>query len=368
MKHLAAFLLLVACAVMALAGQVCTPDPPRPVPLAASAVQGYYVAKPSPQRALVSADSAYRLFNPQGDQFTPIGVNHNHWDMAWAYTDIQRTGANTVRIVVPLPTSQGPAYVQHMLDQFVAQGLLVIPSYWDATCKAEVAPFRAIVDRWVSMRPTYAKYDATMLLNIANEWGPSDGSTAYVGGKNVYTPNYTWRDENSAAVLKLRAAGYPNTIVIDAGGCGQNATLVARDGAAVLAADPLRNVLFDVHVYGGFHRPATASWMQDYDKAMAALAASGLPIMLGEFGPGRNIGPSPTTVPPEDVIAVAQGNGWGWLAWAYGDNNLQKCQADDSGFSMTRNCGAYVTDDDLTAFGRTVVPLLKAGTARATLH
>lgn len=345
MRYLAALLALV----MAVASAA-----PRPyvAPVCPPAPAGTYVA-------------GSQLYNADGTELHVHGVNNNHWDMTDSYRSIALTGANAVRVVMPLLPTGTPAYLQSMLDRFVAQGLVVVPSYWDGTCKTDVASFRGIVDRWVQQRAVYAKYDSVMLLNVANEWGPTAGGWTYdaVLRKNVYTPNYVWRDEYIRAVQMLRAVGYTNTIVVDAGNCGQDATLVVRDGPAILASDPQSNVLFDVHVYGGFHKPATASWMQDYDTAMASLKASGLPILVGEFGPGRNVGPSPTMVKPEDVIALAEQNGWGWMAWAYGDNNLPKCQADDYWFSMTRNCGLYTgTNDDaeLTTFGKTVVPILRS--------
>ena len=164
----------------------------------------------------------------------------------------------------------------------------------------------------------------------------------------------------------MRAAGYSGTLVVDSGGCGQDAQDIVKYGAAVLASDPQKNILFDVHVYGSFHYPATASWMQDYTTAMSQLKASGLPLILGEFGPGRNIGPSPTMVTPEKVIGDAEANGWGWMPWSWDDNNLANCSSDDNGFSMTRKCGTYTSDADLTTFGKTVVPILKATAVKAT--
>jgi len=366
MIRILALLLAALLAVPAGAGQYCVIDPPR-----AASGSGFYVAKPSDQRAVTSSDTAYRLFDPSGAEFRIRGVNHNHWDMTNAYAGIPATGANAVRMVLP-GTLQGstksfdPTYVASMIQRFLDAGLVPLVGDWRGTCKAETVPFDLAIASWISARPMLAAFDNRILINLANEWGPSAGATARIDGKNVYVPNYTWRDKNIEGMLRMRAAGYPNTLVIDAGNCGQDATTVARDGAAVLAADPLHNVLFDIHVYGSFHKPATASWMQDYDTAMAALAASKLPIILGEFGPGRNIGPSPTLVAPEAIIATAEANSWGWMAWAYGDNNLPACQADDNGFSMTRKCGQYLSDDDLTAFGRTVVPLLKTTAKRAS--
>lgn len=337
----------------AFAGQVCTLDPARP-----GASKGFYVV-------------GSHLYDTTGTQFTIRGVNHNHWDQSGAVAGIALSGANAVRVVMPgsisITSTVDTAYTLKMADQFIAANVVPILGDWRGTCKTDTASLDVIRASWVAARPALARLDAQVILNPANEWGPNAGISTYDSTlkRNVFHPNYGWRDGNIKLITALRAAGYPNTLIIDAGSCGQDATTIIRDGSAVAAADPLKNVMFSVHVYGGFHKPATASWMQDYDTAMRQLRDSGLPLIIGEFGPGRNVGPSPTMVTPQDVIATAESNGWGWMAWAWGDNNLPACLANDNGFSMTKNCGRYTADSDLTDFGRTVVPILQRTAVKA---
>jgi hypothetical protein len=90
-------------------------------------------------------------------------------------------------------------------------------------------------------------------------------------------------------------------------------------------------------------------------------------LIIGEFGPGKNIGPSPTTITPQQVIATAESNGWGWLPWAWDDNDQANCMSDNNGFSMTVNCGTYNTNTDLTTYGQIIVPILKATAVKATI-
>ncbi|HTT04479.1 MAG TPA: cellulase family glycosylhydrolase [Steroidobacteraceae bacterium] len=105
---------------------------------------------------------------------------------------------------------------------------------------------------------------------------------------------------------------------------------------------------------------------------LAGLAQrTGAVYIIGEFGPGRNIGPSPTRVTPAEILTAAQADGVGWLAWAWDDNNLPNASADDHWFSMTyHGPGIFRHDADLTRFGRDVVlnPLygLKARAHAAT--
>ena len=97
----------------------------------------------------------------------------------------------------------------------------------------------------------------------------------------------------------------------------------------------------------------------NYALRIARLAAlsqtTGAVYIIGEFGPGKNIGPSPTLVTPDQIITAAEQNGIGWLAWAWDDNDLANCSADNNWFSMTYKCGAYTQPSDLTGYGQDIV-------------
>ncbi len=296
--------------------------------------------------------SGGKLYDAKGVEFRIRGVNRNHWDSYGTPTGLPLSGANTERMVLSFANST--TYNMNIVaTQTVPNKIVPIPGNWTATCKSDVASLSAIVDVWVAQASTWTTLNSTGLINIANEWGP---------------PNSTvWRDSYIDAIGRMRAAGYTGTLVVDSGGCGQDAQDIIKYGAAVLAADPQKNILFDVHVYGGFSFPATVSWQQDYTTSMAQLKATGLPIILGEFGPGKRIGPSPTLITPQQVIATAEANGWGWMPWSWDDNNLANCSSDDNGFSMTVHCGTYKTTADLTAFGQTIVPILQSTAVKASI-
>ena len=86
---------------------------------------------------------------------------------------------------------------------------------------------------------------------------------------------------------------YHATLSITSGGCGQDNADLVTYAQAVFDSDPEKNVIFDRHVYGG---DADAAALRR--PTSTRLAALGLPIIFGEFGPGRNIGPSPTNLTP----------------------------------------------------------------------
>ena len=119
-----------------------------------------------------------------------------------------------------------------------------------------------------------------------------------------------------------------------------------------------------MHIYGNWATEETgeASWQFDLPSKFAALEATGLPIIIGEFGPGRDIGPSPTSITPGTIIQAADEQGFGWLAWAWDDGYSEG----DDGFALSRSgafslsggepaSGSYPNNTDLTIFGNDVV-------------
>lgn len=91
---------------------------------------------------------------------------------------------------------------------------------------------------------------------------------------------------------------------------------------------------------------------------LAALRESsgGAAFAVTEFGPGRNIGPSPTTVTPLQIIAAAEAHGLGWLAWAWDDNDAAQSETNNEWFGMTYRSGHYGgNSSDLTMFGQQIV-------------
>lgn len=331
MKRFCTSLALLCAFAAAFAGQLCTIDPPRP-----GASTGLYVVGP-------------KLLDVAGDEFRIRGFNRVHHDQNTA--GMGHMGANAVRISIDFakPPASSWAEVQSIA---VANGLMPIVGNWTGTCKSDPAVLVTIVDAWVAQAPTWTKLNDIGVVNIANEFGPGNSTI--------------WRDAYLTAITRMRAAGYTGALMIDAGGCGQDAQDIVLYGPALLAADPLHNVMFDVHVYGGFHYPATATWMQDYAKSMAAFKASGLPIILGEFGP-LNVGPSQTQVPLDTLIADAESNGFGWLAWAADDGGCPgSYTASYFGFNLTRTCWDKEArgDGNLSPWGVAVVAKLRGLTGR----
>jgi mannan endo-1,4-beta-mannosidase len=135
--------------------------------------------------------------------------------------------------------------------------------------------------------------------------------------------------------------------MIDAGGYGQNIDDLLNYATAVFNSDPQKNLIFSWHIYGAV---PTANVAPNIAKLAALSQSAGMVFVIGEFGPGRNIGPSPTLTTPAAIITACEANGLGWLVWAWDDGT------GDTGFSLTlAGPGTYATTADLSTFGQDVV-------------
>ena len=178
-----------------------------------------------------------KLYAPGGIEFRIRGVNRNHWDNSGPIEGLPRSGANTERVV--LNFAKPVAYNWNIVQsQMLTKSIVPIPGNWTATCKSDRASLKAIVDTWVAQASTWTQLNKTGLINIANEWGPGTKINQTINSKVVQVPTTVWLDCNVDAILRMRSAGYTMPLVVDAGGCGQDASTVLKYGAQVLAADP----------------------------------------------------------------------------------------------------------------------------------
>lgn len=276
-----------------------------------------------------------KLYDPSGAEVRIRGVNKNHWDQGSA--GIVLAKANTVRWVIDF-TRAAATNVALIQSDNVDHHIVPIPGNWTATCQTDTTSLLSAVQTWVSQAAQWTTLNSSLIVNIANEWGPSNSTV--------------WRDSYISAIASLRAAGYTGPLLIDSGGCGQDVTDLVQYSQVVFSSDPQRNIVFALHLYGN----TNGNWTSTLVTQLATLSASvGAVFIVGEFGPGRNIGPSPTLTTPGEIIQAAEANSIGWLAWAWDDNNLANCSSDDNWFSMTYHCSDYTQPSDLTIFGSDVV-------------
>jgi len=290
------------------------------------------------------------LVEASGRLFVIRGVNVHH---AWAarhtrqsLNDIAATGANTVRIVL----SDGsrwkrtpPSQVAAILREADRLKLVVILEVHDATGFGDPGPdakgavhLGTLIPYWLSLKPLIEGREDRVIVNIANEPFSVRGQPS------------PWFEAHRTAILALRAGGLRHMLMVDGDNYGQDSSGTMRDNAAaLLAADPLRNIVFSVHMYQVYGRGETVRAYLD------AFQSAGLPLVVGEFGPDHAGEP----VDEETILRLTAERGIGWLAWSWSGNSSKVADLDMvQGFDASRPSpwGVRVIDgaDGLRQTGR----------------
>ncbi|MDG5814020.1 carbohydrate binding domain-containing protein [Chitinispirillales bacterium ANBcel5] len=245
------------------------------------------------------------LYDRCGEKVILIGVNEM---FVWAsgnengasiYPEIEKTGANVVRIV--WTTSGAVSTLDANIRNCVAHNMIPMPELHDATGRLEDVP--AMVDWWV--RPevvnTLNQHEEYLLINIANE----------AGNHNV--SNADFLSTYKTAITRMRDAGYRVPLIIDAPGWGQNITVLHNTWQELLDHDPLKNIMFSVHTW----------WIDPNDGASARVtrelqkaADDGMPLHIGEFAPmGVNCS---RHFDYRHLLAECRRLDIGHLAWSWG--------------------------------------------------
>ncbi len=248
-----------------------------------------------------------RLYDANGNEFVMRGVNHPH---AWypnelgSLADIEELGANAVRVVL----SSGDQWsrtdvgeVSTVISRCKDNGLVCVLEVHDTTGygdDASAVGLQRAVEYWKSVRGALEGQEEYVIVNIGNEpFGNGNASS--------------WAGATERAIGSMRSAGFDHALMVDAPNWGQDWTNTMRDGAGeVFAADPMRNTVFSVHMYGVYE---SADRIRDY---LGSFVDRGLPILVGEFGHRHSDGD-----PDEDAImSTARSLGVGYLGWSWSGN------------------------------------------------
>jgi mannan endo-1,4-beta-mannosidase len=203
----------------------------------------------------------------------------------------------------------GPA-----VDRAIEEGMLPMLEMHDSTCKWALDP---IVNYWTSKEAVdfIKKREGNFLLNIANE-ADTDDDAQFV-------------NDYKAAIKKIRDAGIRVPIVIDGSGCGRDYPGLFAAAPALLASDPMGNVIFSAHWYDPTSTAAVTKAFQDANDLQ-------INFIVGEFANKSPPGCGPA-VPYLQLIREADKYDIGWLAWSWGDDEESSWwNADCSEFDMTR--------------------------------
>lgn len=217
--------------------------------------------------------------------------------------EIAGYGANTVRIVLTDGIAYGSAAntageVANLISICEKYNLVCVLEVHDATGKDDTDSLYTAAKYFASIASTLTGHEDTVIVNIANEWQGSTNDSA-------------WQSAYIEAVKIIRDAGLTHCIMCDAGGWGQGYSTVVNGGAAVLAADPEKNCMFSVHMYG------TAGGSESTIKSIIdSMIARQLCLCIGEFGFTHSDG----DVQEGYIMEYAEQQSIGWLSWSWYGN------------------------------------------------
>jgi hypothetical protein len=297
-----------------------------------------------------------KLYDASGNEFIPVGANSGvYWQSEAngmkSFPEMKKAGANCVRIVsVTNNSSNSWSWQSNFSKQkacvkaSVDNKLIPILEFHDVTCGTgydddkDDKNLKKCVDYWcspnlVSLCREYEKY---LIVNVANEWGPA---------------NSGWRDGYKKAITAMRTAGIKNTILIDAGGCGQNPTTLINYAQELLDFDPEKNILFAIHFYGVWmtKEKSKANWQFYVEDYLQMFKTKKLPVIVGEFG-WTGAPDNFTLYDPKKIISECNRHGIGWLFWAWNSNT------NETYYNIVANyTKGYSADDDLSEHGKYIV-------------
>jgi mannan endo-1,4-beta-mannosidase len=301
-----------------------------------------------------------KLYDASGNEFIPIGANtavfwQSETNGMKSFPDMKRAGANCARIVsVTNNSANSWSWQSNFTKQkacvkaCVDNKLVPILEFHDVTCgngyetDAEGKFLKKVVDYWctpnlVSLCKEYEKY---LIVNVANEWGPT---------------NVGFRDGYKKAITAMRTAGIKNTILIDAGGCGQNPGTLINYAQELLDFDPEKNILFAIHFYGLWmtKEKSKQSWQFYVEDYLQQFKTKKIPVIVGEFG-WTGAPDNFTLYDPKKIITESNKHGIGWLFWAWNSN------PNETYYDIVANyTKGYSTEADLTEHGKFIVQQFK---------
>lgn len=253
--------------------------------------------------------SGTRIVEANGSSFVMRGVNHPHvWfqGQTRAFADIKSFGANTVRVVLGTGKRWGPstaADVANVISLCKQNRLICVLEAHDTTGWGDQLGAATLDDAasyWIGLADVLKGQENYVVVNLGNE---------PFGSNLLVSP--AWTNATKNAIKRVRAAGLQHMLMVDAPMWGQDWLNIMRNNAAsVLNADPQRNTVFSVHMYGVYNTAAKVNAYFD------AFHTAGLPLVVGEFGNKHSDGD-----PDEDTImAQSQARGLGYLGWSWSGN------------------------------------------------
>lgn len=288
------------------------------------------MAQPS---ATIHTSGRYILGNC-GDTLLLKGVNYAPYN--WGYSSnqlrmnqIALTGANAVRI--PWYASGTPAlyadyvYLDSAISKCIQHDMIPIIELHDQTCQNSTANLLQLASFYTqgSIQGIIQKYKHSLILNVANE-------ALFVNWTgNPAQASLDFQATYSSIISTLRAANIEVPIMIDGPDCGTNLDVLANVGPALIANDPLQNIIFSAHSY--WYAFANNDSMTYLNKVNNALS-SNIPFIFGEVA---NLQDDQQlcqyTLNYKPLLSICESKKIGWLAWSWDNDGCAQRQISSTG-------------------------------------
>jgi mannan endo-1,4-beta-mannosidase len=205
-------------------------------------------------------------------------------------------------------------HLSHVLQYARQKGMITVLELHNFTGKSNYTHFQDTITAFWTSPAVVSLINANekhLIINLANEFGYGASGTAQTSFKNNYIN----------AITAIRATGIKVPIMIDAENYGQNSTSLTQIAGAILAADPLSNVIFSAHAYWDGY----ASTLPQIQTKLNEMQATNTCFILGEVA-NKQAG-APSYCGEIDITALypillneACTRDIGWLAWDYSED------------------------------------------------
>lgn len=269
------------------------------------------------------------LYDANNNPFVFRGVNHMYtwypYNMEIVAESLSKAGANSVRIVLSNGSGQwrknSVVEIKNLISICKKYKLIPILEVHDTTGKWKPVDLVSAAQYFIDIKEALLGEEAYVILNIANEW-PSNNDSG------------TWQAAYEVVLPFIRKAGLNHTIMIDCAGGGQFGKCLEDGGLKVLQADPLKNTMFSIHMYG------TAGGSPEIiEKNIKYATENDLCICVGEFGFSHTDG----DVDEDFIMKYCQENQIGYLGWSWKGNS-------DELLDMAKSW-----DGNLTDWGKSII-------------
>jgi len=250
--------------------------------------------------------SGTQLLDAKNNPFVIRGTNLAYaWMQGSGYRDqiatMRSKGANAVRVCLATGdqySKVSSSTLSAMIKYCEEQKMVLIVDVHDFTGSDTQSDVTSkAYNYWKDMASTLKGHEHTVIINIANEWGGTWNASSW---KSVY----------KSVIPSLRSLGLNHCLMVDADGWGQHASTITTSGKDVLSADPNKNIIFSIHMYG------TAGKSGSVESNITNVLNQSLCLCIGEFGWYHSDG----DVDEDAIISTCKSYSVGWCSWSWYGN------------------------------------------------